>query len=265
MVYQNYSFMQTSHEALSDSQWGFIEQYLLMQRKRKHDLRLVVDAIFYLLRTGVQWRNLDSKYPPWQSVYYYFRVWRRDGILASINNRLNQQERIRQGKEATPSMVCIDTQSIKVAPFIDQDKGIDSNKKINGPKRHLLVDTLGLVWNVVVHAADIPDGTRAHQLIDHLLGYLPRMKKVLVDQAYKVAFVEWVENNIAGLEVEISSKPPSVKGFVPVKWRWGNERSFGWFNFFRRLSKDYEKTTNSAENWVLWANCQILLNRFHNK
>ena len=262
MVYQNYSFMQTSYEALSDSQWEFIEQYLPVQRKRKYDLRLVVDAIFYILRTGVQWRNLDSKYPPWQSVYYYFRIWGRDGILESINNGLNQQERIWQGKEATPSLVCIDSQSIKVAPFINQDKGIDGNKKVNGRKRHLLVDTLGLVWNVVVHAADIPDGTKAHLLVDHLLGYLPRMKKVLVDQAYKIAFIEWVESNIMGLEVEIASKPPSAKGFVPVKWRWVNERSFGWFNFFRRLSKDYEKTTNSAEPWILWANCQILLNRF---
>ena len=254
--------MQTSFEALTDPQWEFIKKYLPTERKRKYDLREVLNAIFYLLRSGVQWRNLEKNYPPWSSVYYYFRIWKSNGTLEKINTALNKQERINQGKAATPSMVCIDSQSIKTAPFINEDKGIDGNKKINGRKRHLLVDTLGLVWAVVVHAADLPDGTQAHLLVDHVLGYLPRMRKVLVDQAYKKVFYQWVENNIVGLEVEISSKPPSAKGFVPVKWRWVNERSFGWLNFFRRHSKDYEKTTNSAEAWILWANCQILLNRF---
>lgn len=91
------------------------------------------------------------------------------------------------------------------------------------------------------------------------------MRKVLVNQAYKKVFYQWVENNIIGLDVEFSSKPTFVKGFVPVKWRWVNERAFGWLNFFRRHSKDYEKTTNSAEAWILWANCQISLNRFSEK
>ena len=254
--------MKTSFEELSDSQWEFIKEYLPIQRRRKYCLRTIVNAIFSILRTGVQWRNLDSKYPPWQSVYYYFRRWRKDGTLERLNAALNQNERICQGKEPTPSMVCIDTQSIKVAPFIDQDKGIDGNKRINGRKRHLLVDTLGLVWAVIVHAADIHDGQRAHLLVEYLLGYLPRMKKILVDRAYEKVFRQWVENNIIGVDVELSSKPPSAKGFVPVKWRWVNERSFGWLNFFRRHSKDYEKTTKHAEAWILWANCKILLNRF---
>ena len=162
-------------------------------------------------------------------------------------------------------MVCIDSQSIKVAPFIKEDKGVDGNKKINGRKRHLLVDTLGLVCAVIVHAADLHDGTTAPLFVEHLLGYLPRLEKILVDQAYKVAFVQWVENNILGLEVELSSKPPSAKGFVPVKWRWVNERSFGWLNFFRRHSKDYEKTVQSSEAWILWANCQIILNLLEKK
>lgn len=254
--------MKTSFEALSDSQWEFIKEYLPVQRKRKYDLREIVNAILMMLRTGVQWRNLDHKYPPWQIVYYYFRTWRKDGTLERLNAALNRQERLRQGKAQTPSLVCIDTQSVKVAPFINQDKGIDGNKWINGRKRHVLVDTLGLVWAVVVHAADVHDGTKAHLLVEHLLGYLPRMKKILVDQAYRKVFHQWVQTNVLGLEVEFSSKPPSARGFVPVKWRWVNERSFAWLNFFRRHSKDYEKTTNSSEAWILWANCQILLNRF---
>lgn len=253
--------METHFKELTDSQWEVMKEYLPVQRKRKHDLRSVVNAILHLLRTGAQWRNLSDSRVPWRSVYYYFRKWKVDGTLECLNSKLNQKERQRQGRSATPSMVCIDSQSIKVAPFIKEDKGIDGNKKINGRKRHILVDTLGLTWAVVVHAADLADGTQAHLLVDHLLGYLPRLQKILVDQAYKIAFVDWVENNVAGLEVELSSKPPSTKGFVPVKWRWVNERSFGWLNFFRRHSKDYEKTVQSSEAWILWANCQIILNR----
>lgn len=255
--------MEKQYKVLTDSQWEVIKEYLPLQRKRQYDLRQVVDLILHILRTGEQWRNLQGAIP-WQSVYYYFRRWRQDGTLVRLNAGLNQLERQRQGKKPTPSMVCIDSQSIKVAPFIKEDKGLDGNKKINGRKRHLLVDTLGLVWAVIVHAADLHDGTTAHLLVEHLLGYLPRLEKILVDQAYKVAFVEWVENNILGLEVELSSKPPSAKGFVPVKWRWVNERSFGWLNFFRRHSKDYEKTVQSSEAWILWANCQIILNRLEN-
>ena len=224
--------MQASFELLSDSQWEFIKEYLPIQRQRNYCLRDIVNAILSILRTGTKWRNLDSKYPPWESVYYYFRIWRKDGTLERLNSSLNQRERKKQGKEATPSLVCIDSQSIKAAPFISQEKGIDGNKRINGRKRHILVDTLGLVWAVVVPSADRPEGTMAHLLVEHLTGYLPRMKKILVDQAYKKVFLKWVEDPIIGLDVELSSKPPSSKGFVPVKWR------------------------------ILWANCQILLNRF---
>lgn len=254
-------FMKTSFEALTDSQWEIIKEYLPVQRNRKYDLREIVNAILSILRIGGQWRNLEEKYPPWRSVYYYFRKWKMDGTLIRLNAALNRRERVRQKKQPTPSMVCIDSQSVKVATFIKEDKGVDGNKKVNGRKRHLLVDTLGLVWAVVVHAADIHDGTKAHLLVGHLLGYLPRMKKILVDDAYKKVFLSWVVDNILGIEVEFASKPPSSLGFVPVKWRWVNERTFGWLNFFRRHSKDYEKTVESSEAWILWTNCQIIMSR----
>ncbi|MDJ1506962.1 IS5 family transposase [Xanthocytophaga agilis] len=254
--------MQTQFEELTDTQWQFIEQILKEKRKRKHSLRLVVNGLLYILRTGCQWRNLTNMYPCWQVVYYYFRKWQRNGTLERLNSELNKHERKRQGKEETPSLICIDSQSVKSVSFVVEEKGIDGNKKVNGRKRHVLVDTLGLVWGVVVHAADMHDSTQAHLLVEHCLGYLDRMKKILVDHAYKKGFMQWVEANVAGLEVEIASCPPSEKGFVPIKWRWVNERTFSWLNFFRRHSKDYEKTTKSAQAWILWANCQIILNRF---
>lgn len=253
--------MQTQLKELSDTQWQIIEEILKDRRKRKHNLRIIINCIFEILRTGIQWRNLRNPSVSWQVVYYYFRKWQNDGTLNRLNESLNRLERLRQKKAETPSLLCIDSQSIKVAPFINQDKGIDGNKRVNGRKRHIIVDTLGLVWGVVVHAADIHDGVRSHELVEHCLGYLERMKKILVDDAYKKVFKPWVEDNILGLEVEFASRPPTIKGFVPIKWRWRVEQTFGWLNFFRRHSKDYEKTAKSAEAWILWTNCQIILNR----
>ena len=253
--------MQICFEDLSDSHWEVISKILNDQRKRKHSLRAIINGILSILRKGTQWRNLEKHYPCWQLVYYYFTKWGKDGTLEMLNSELNKMERKRQGKEATPSLLSIDSQSVKSVTFVNKDKGIDGNKLINGRKRHIIVDTLGLIWGVVVHAADIHDGQKAHLLVEYCLGYLERMKKILVDDAYKKEFLQWVETNIIGLDIEFASRPPSTKGFVPIKWRWTVERTFGWLNFFRRHSKDYEKTAQSAENWILWTNCQIIINR----
>ena len=117
--------MQTQYELLTDAQWSNIQEYLPIERKRKYDLRDVVDGIFWLLRVGGQWRNLPEKYPLWQSVYYYFRTWKNDGTLQRMNDGLNQKERVRKGKKPTPSMLCIDSQSVKAGPFVSEEKGID--------------------------------------------------------------------------------------------------------------------------------------------
>jgi len=137
-----------------------------------------------------------------------------------------------------PSLLSIDSQSVKVAPFVGQATGVDGNKKLNGRKRHVITDTLGLIWGVVVHAANLADGTMAQRVVDPLLGYLDRMKKILADEAYEKVLREWVTSNLMGVELEISANPPHTQGFVPVQWRWVSERSFGMFNFFRRLDKD---------------------------
>jgi len=253
--------MQSKHNRLTTQQWEIMKKYLPTKTKGHYSLRDIVDAILWILRTGSQWRNLPDCYPKWQSVYYHFKKWEKDGTLIRLNASLNQLERKRVGRVATPSLLSIDSQSVKSSSFISQDKGVDGNKKINGRKRHVITDTIGLVWGVVVGAANEADGVVANRVVEPLLGYLHRMKKILADHAYKKVFMDWVENTIAGLEVEISSRPESKKGFVPVKWRWVTERTFGTFNFFRRLDKDYEKTASSQENWILWQNCQIILNR----
>lgn len=255
--------MQSQYQRLSDWQWEAIRESLPTNGKRKDCLRVIVDAIFFCLRVGNQWRNLPDSFPKWQLVYYYFRKWQTDGTLERLNWSLNRQERKRLGKEDTPSLFTIDSQSIKVAPFIWADTGVDGNKKINGRKRHIITDTLGLIWGVVVEAANRADGAVAERVVGPLRGYMHRMKKILADAAYEKIFMEWVTNNLLGVELEISSKPPPTEGFVPVRWRWVGERAFGLFNFFRRMDKDHEKTTNSAEAWVLWQNCQLILNRIY--
>ena len=254
--------MQSQYKRLSDSQWEVIKESLPEQRKRQHSLREILDAIFWCLRVGNQWRNLPVEgFPKWQLVYYYFRSWKANGTLEKLNWSLNIKERKRQGKEESPSLLSIDSQSVKVAPFVSQETGVDGNKKINGRKRHIITDTLGLVWGVVVHGANQADGKMAERVVAPLLGYLDRMEKILADAAYEKVFMNWVSENLLGVELEISSKPPGSEGFVPVRWRWVTERAFGMFNFFRRLDKDHEKTPESAESWVLWHNCQVTINR----
>lgn len=254
--------MESQYKRLTDSQWAILKPVLPVKRKRKYGLRVILDGIFWCLRLGNQWRNLpETLFPKWQLVYYYFRKWQTDGTLEKLNWHLNRLERKRQGKAATPSILCIDSQSVKVAPFVSQQTGVDGNKKVKGRKRHVITDTLGLVWGVVVHAAHLADGATASRVVDPLRGYLHRMKKILADAAYEQVFLAWVVANMIGVELEIASKPPASAGFVPIKWRWVGERTFGAFNFFRRLDKDHEKTTKSAEAWVLWLNCQLILNR----
>lgn len=159
-------------------------------------------------------------------------------------------------------VVLTDSQSIKIAPMIYEDKGVDGNKKINGRKRQLLVDTQGLIWAVFVHAANLSDSVMGCHLLSKAKGNLNRLEKILVDAGYRGLFTD-LASEYLHVKAEISSKPPTEKGFVPVAKRWVNERTFGWFNFFRRLSKDYEHSTRCAESMVLLANCAIVLNRIN--
>jgi transposase len=253
--------MATQFNELTDSQWEIISCLFNIQRKRKNSLRSILNAILYITRVGGQWRNLPpSMFPKWQLVYYYFRLWSRDGTIEHMNFILNWQARKAAGRECTPSMCCVDSQSVKLAPMIKEERGLDGNKKINGRKRQALTDTTGLIWAVFVHAANEHDSIMGCELLERTKGYFERLEKILIDAGYKGTFVETAREEY-GIEAEVSSKPPSEKGFIPVKWRWTIERTFGWLNFYRRLSKDYEKTTLSAESWILLANCTIAFQR----
>jgi putative transposase len=259
-------FMQTQFNKLTDAQWLIISKFLPMNRKRKHDLRAILDAILYINRTGIQWRNLNvegSLFPYWEIVYYYFRTWTKLGIIRNINFELVQLERLRQERSINPTANLVDSQSIKIAPFITDDKGIDGAKRINGRKRHIITDTLGLIIGVMVTAANIHDGAAGSALFNFIIKKLKNTKCIFADGTYSGKFRTTIEKE--GIILEIAAKPESAKGFVPVKKRWAVERTFGWLNFFRRLSKDFERTVECSESMIYLAQIQIILNRLINK
>jgi transposase len=252
--------MQTCYQELTDSQWEIIEKIIDSKRKRWHSLRTVCNAILWIVYTGSQWRSLESSYPPWQSIYYYFRKWQKTGVWEQILDALVVKERKRQQRQESPSLLAVDSQTVKTVNFVSLDTGIDGARKINGRKRHLAVDTLGLPWAVLVTSAGVSDSAAGLELVDRLKGKVPRLEKIAADQAYKAGFTEHVRVH-CHWQVEIAQRPESARGFVPQKNRWPVERSFGWLNFRRRLAKDYEKTTYSSEAMLQIAFISFLLPR----
>ena len=257
---------------LTDSQWQIIEKILDDQRKRWHSLRTICNAILWINRTGVQWRELDKladNYPPWQTVYYHFRQFKRRGIWEELLDNLVVKERKRQHREDTPSLLAIDSQSVKIVKFIAEETGIDAHKLINGRKRSLAVDRLGLPWSLAVTSANTSDNEAGRLVIDRLKGKVPRLKLIAADHGYKVSFIAHVK--AAGYETQIVQKPESSRGFVPEKNRWPVERSFGCgsppgLNFrpvrrCGRLFRDVEKTVESSEAMLRIAFISFIINR----
>jgi len=241
--------MQKKFQELSDSDWEITKEFLKNHQPRRLCLRSVVNAILWINRTGSQWRNLESKYPKWESVYYYFRIWKNNGVFARICSSLVAKERLKQGKESQPSALAVDSQSVKTVSFIDLDKGFDGGKRINGRKRHIVVDSLGLPFAIHISSANTSDNIGGFDLLWQLDSSNPkRLKLIRADGGYKQQFIEAA--NLHGWEVEVAQKPESAKGFVPQKGRWQVERSFGWMNFFRRLSKSYERKTCSEVAFI---------------
>lgn len=247
---------------LTNSQWQIIKNSVEDNRKRKYSLRNILNAILKITRTGCQWRNLDEKYPPWESVYYYFRKWQKDGTWTKVLDLLVRLERLRQGRKAEPSVCAIDSQSVKVAALIGIHTGVDGHKCINGRKRHIVVDILGLPLAFFVSAANQNDGQMGIELFPQLANTSKRLSLIRTDNAYKGYFTECA--GYCGYVVETTKKPETQKGFVPQTGRWQVERAFGWFNFFRRLSKDYEKTVESSVAFMQIAFIDIILSRLAN-
>jgi putative transposase len=250
---------------LTDDQWEIMRR-LLPKRKTKvgHPVtverRDLVEAILYILRTGCQWRLLPHDFPPWGTVSSQYYRWRRAGVWQGIEATLYPRVRQEAGRNARPTAGIIDSQTVKTTEA-GGPRGYDGGKKINGRKRHIVVDTLGLLLAVVVHAANIQDYVGAKLVLEKAKARFRTLKRIYADGIYKLGSLPSWALFMCKVVLEVVEKAPNLVGFHVVKHRWKVERTFAWLGRNRRLSRDYERTTTSSETWIHIANVKLLLNR----
>jgi putative transposase len=250
---------------LSDAQWTHLQSCLPTPkaegRPRTHSLHDILDAIFYVLKSGCQWRLLPHDFPPWSTVYYHFRRFRLSGLWHRILKVLHAAERKRVGKDPQPTAAIMDSQSVKTVEESAHPSGYDAHKNVKGRKRHLLVDALGLPLSVYVTPADAQDRVGAQCLLAALKPLLPRLKKIWADGAYTgEKLAGWCKEQ-GEWELEIVERSADTEGFAVLPHRWIVERTLGWLMRNRRLSKDYERMVQTSETYIKVAMIRLILKR----
>ena len=255
---------------LTDAQWALLrpqaEQVMAELRHAAgrpmlHDLRAMLDAVFYVVRNGIEWRALPVDFPPWDAVYAFFQRWSARGLPQRLVERLRNRLRVRARRDAQPSAAIVDSQSVKAADTVSAaTRGFDSGKKINGRKRHIAVDVEGFLLAVVVTAANVGDRMGAELLVIALLNTCTRLKLIWADAGYNGApLAGWIAS-VAGITVQVI-KRTELHVFRVVPRRWVVERSFGWLLRYRRLVRDYERRTEHHEAMVYWATVLLMTRR----
>jgi putative transposase len=248
---------------LTDTQWQYIKDLIPAAkpggRPRHVDMRLVVNAIFYVVVGGIQWRMLPREYPKWPTVYHYFRRWRDDGTWQRIHDTVRAQLRRYAGRHKHPTAGCLDSQSVKKAarPGVC---GYDAGKQITGRKRHVLVDTLGLLVTVVVTAASVQDRDGARLVLHRLGGAGKKLRRIWVDGGYRGSLLAWAWSH-CHLILQVVLRSEEQRGFRVLPRRWVVERTFAWLMQHRRLVRDYEETTASSEALIYIAMTRLMLRR----
>jgi putative transposase len=248
---------------LTPSEWNLISYCFPKAsnfgRPREYSYLEIFNGILYVNKTGCQWRNVPKDLPPWGSVYHYYRTWTRSALLPQIHAHLREQVRLEAGKKRQPTAAILDSQTIKSSET-SSERGYDAGKKINGRKRHLLVDTMGLMLMVMVLPANVQDRDGARRMLNRFSGIYKALRLIWADGGYAGQLVSWVKGHL-GCLLEIVKRSDDVRGFKVLPRRWVVERTFGWFGRYRRLSRDYERLASSGEVMVYLAMTRLMLRR----
>ncbi len=252
---------------LTDKEWKLVEPLVPKPkpggRPPKHTRRMILNALFYLNRTGCQWRLLPTDFPPRSTVFEYFATWRRVGLWEKLNRTLREKVRLAVGRKPSPSAAILDSQSVKGAEQGGAAIGYDAGKKVSGRKRHVVVDTLGLILGVCVTSAAVQDRDGAATLLSELYLLFGRLQIIWADGGYAGALVAWVKalRPFGRLHLEIVRRSDDAKGFKLVRKRWIVERTFSWLYKCRRLARDYERRVDHSESQTYVCMCRLMLKR----